>query len=140
MEKVPEHYLNVCRKFTDCEEDAKDAFQEASIKLWLKSPEIENENAKGRFYYLVMKNTAINIAKRKKKFEKLQEYHSVEYPYYNEFEILKVLPKGYKRVFYMRVVLDMRFKEIAELLFIKEATARSQFFKARKFLKNILAI
>lgn len=140
MEKVPEHYLNVCRKFTECEEDAEDAFQEASIKLWLKAPEIKNENAKGRFYYLVMKNTAINITKRKKKFEKLQESHSIEYPDYNGFEILKVLPKGYKRVFYMRVVLDMKFKEIAELLFIKEATARSQFFKARKFLKKILAL
>jgi RNA polymerase sigma-70 factor (ECF subfamily) len=60
----------------------------------------------------------------------------------NENNILKLiesLPDGYKTVFNLAVIEGFSHKEISELLQIDEATSRSQLFKARKQLRQMLS-
>jgi len=52
--------------------------------------------------------------------------------------LLNQLPEGYRLVFSMRVLEEMRHKEIARLLDITESTSRSQFLKAKNMLKTII--
>lgn len=48
------------------------------------------------------------------------------------------LPVGYKTVFVLYVVEGYKHSEIAELLQINENTSKSQLFKARKMLQNMV--
>lgn len=49
-------------------------------------------------------------------------------------EMIKRMPDGYRTVFNLFVFEQMRHKEIAELLGIKENTSASQFLRAKAFL------
>lgn len=53
-------------------------------------------------------------------------------------EVVNSLPEGYRTVFLMYVVDGYSHKEIAATLEISEGTSRSQFFKARKLLREKL--
>lgn len=48
------------------------------------------------------------------------------------------LPVGYKTVFVLYDVEGYKHSEIAELLQINENTSKSQLFKARKMLQNMV--
>ena len=51
---------------------------------------------------------------------------------------LNLLPDGYRAVFNLYLVDGLSHKEIAEKLGIQEASSRSQYFKARKLLIELI--
>jgi RNA polymerase sigma factor (sigma-70 family) len=51
---------------------------------------------------------------------------------------IEKLPKGYKTILCMFYISDMTHKDIAKHLGIDEGTSRSQLFKARKALKQLV--
>ena len=51
-------------------------------------------------------------------------------------EMIRDLPPGYRTVFNLFIFEEMSHKEIAQMLGIKEAASRSQFFRAKTILKN----
>ena len=51
---------------------------------------------------------------------------------------LNNLPDGYRLVFSMYVLDDMNHREISESLKISENTSRSQLFKARKMMQELI--
>jgi RNA polymerase sigma-70 factor (ECF subfamily) len=53
-------------------------------------------------------------------------------------KLVNELPTGYKLVFNMFAIEGYSHKEIAEMLQIQEATSRSQFLRARQFLREKL--
>lgn len=56
----------------------------------------------------------------------------------NIMKLIEQLPEGYKTVFNLSVIEGFTHKEISELLKIDEATSRSQLFKARKQLQEMI--
>lgn len=57
----------------------------------------------------------------------------------NEIQkLIDTLPDGYKAVFVLYAVEGYKHSEIAELLAISESTSKTQLFKARKLLQNII--
>ncbi len=50
--------------------------------------------------------------------------------------LIQQLPSGYKYVFNMYAIEGFSHKEIADRLGIEEASSRSQYAKARKYLQN----
>jgi len=50
--------------------------------------------------------------------------------------LLSKMPPGYSRVFMLVAIDDYSHKEIAELLQITEETSRSQFHRAKIWIKN----
>ena len=57
----------------------------------------------------------------------------------NEIQkMIDSLPDGYKTVFVLYAVEGYKHSEIAELLQISESTSKSQLFKARKMLQNMV--
>ena len=53
-------------------------------------------------------------------------------------KLVNELPQGYKLVFNLFAVEGYSHKEIAEMLHIQEATSRSQYLRARQFLREKL--
>jgi RNA polymerase sigma-70 factor (ECF subfamily) len=53
-------------------------------------------------------------------------------------KLVNELPQGYKIVFNLFAVEGYSHKEIAEMLEIQEATSRSQYLRARQFLREKL--
>ncbi len=53
-------------------------------------------------------------------------------------KMIDSLPEGYKTVFVLYAVEGYKHGEIAELLQISENTSKTQFFKARKMLQNMV--
>jgi RNA polymerase sigma-70 factor (ECF subfamily) len=53
-------------------------------------------------------------------------------------KILQKIPIGYRTVFNMFAIEGYSHKEIGEMLGITESTSKSQYSRARDFLKNIL--
>lgn len=51
-------------------------------------------------------------------------------------EMIRDLPPGYRMVFNLFIFEELSHREIAQMLGIKEAASRSQFFRAKKMLKN----
>ena len=51
-------------------------------------------------------------------------------------EMIRDLPPGYRTVFNLFIFEEMSHREIAQMLGIKEAASRSQFFRAKTILKN----
>ena len=54
------------------------------------------------------------------------------------FNMILSLPNGYRTVFNLFAIEGFTHKEIAERLNITEATSKSQLFKAKKTLQNLL--
>lgn len=52
--------------------------------------------------------------------------------------LLSQMPEGYRQVFMLAAIDDYTHKEIGELLDISPETCRSQYFRARKWLKKHL--
>ena len=53
-------------------------------------------------------------------------------------KMIDSLPDGYKTVFVLYAVEGYKHSEIAELLQINESTSKTQLFKARKMLQNMV--
>jgi RNA polymerase sigma-70 factor (ECF subfamily) len=53
-------------------------------------------------------------------------------------KLMDQLPEGYKTILNLYAIEEYSHKEIAEILHIKEATSRSQYFKAKKAFQKIL--
>jgi RNA polymerase sigma-70 factor (ECF subfamily) len=52
--------------------------------------------------------------------------------------VLAKLPDGYRTVFNLFVIENLTHKEIAEHLEISESTSKSQFFKAKRMIHQLL--
>ena len=48
------------------------------------------------------------------------------------------LPNGYKTIINLRLIEELEFEQIAEMLHITSSTARSQFVRARKKLAILI--
>jgi RNA polymerase sigma-70 factor (ECF subfamily) len=53
-------------------------------------------------------------------------------------DLIQALPTGYRTVFNLFVIEGYAHKEIADMLGISENTSKSQFMKARAYLRKLL--
>ena len=55
-------------------------------------------------------------------------------------ELLYQLPENQKKVFLMKYYDNLKFREIAELLKIKEGTIKTHYYGAVKFIENNISV
>ena len=68
----------------------------------------------------------------------LQDIDFDNFNYQRMIDHIDNLPDGCRTVFCMYVLDDLAHGEIAELLGIRESSSRSQLFKARKLLQELI--
>lgn len=141
---------NICLRILQHQAEAEDALQEAFIKVFNNIQQYRNESSIGSWIKQIVTNTCLNVLKKRKiLFNELDdnvELSETESENNNEtnFSIddikkaIEELPQGYRVVFNLYMFEDYSHRQIADMLEISESTAKTQLFKAKRKLKELL--
>lgn len=139
--------MAVCLRYASSRMEAEDMLQEGFIKVFDNIGKFKMEGSLEGWVRRIMVNNAINkIRANKIKFEELGnvsddflQHDKSIIDKMSEQDILKLIsqmPQGYKYVFNMYAIEGLSHKEIADNLGIEEASSRSQYAKAKKYLQQ----
>ena len=152
FEKIIEQYQNQLIRFaffkTGSYEDAQDIVQNVFIRSFEKQFDFQSLNNTKSFLYRSVSNACIDYARLKKlditsidaishpifcdekySTELIEEFQRIEY-------LLKDLPVEQRNVLKLRVVEELEFKEIADVLEIPIPTAKSRYKYAIEKIKS----
>lgn len=147
--------LSVAMRYTVDNDSAEEILQEAFIKAFDKLPTYSGGVFEGWLRRIVV-NTAIDKIRKEKRTIFIDDGIKIEDTYFlitkdDEFEfetsdvseeklikIIQSLPGRYRAVFNMYVIDGMSHKEIAEELGIVEGTSKSNYHKAKAFVRKRL--
>ncbi len=142
----------ICLRYTSNEDKAADVLQDAFIKIYQKRESYNPTYNLGGWIRRIVVNEAINLYRSEKKFEFIEDDSFFEAEDDTELiledsdqnikqllaDILEELPDGYRTVFTMYVLDNLKHQEIADYLSISVNTSKTQLMKARKFIKQKL--
>ncbi|MBD7968252.1 RNA polymerase sigma factor [Paenibacillus gallinarum] len=137
---------------------AEDIIQEAFIKIIKNKPEFENEIKLKAWLKVVTKNTAINYLRKNKKYRNLLDADSVfldvETVQQNSVSIesmvetklmqesieryMETLKPEYRSLIELRWKEGLSYREMAELLDLREDVIKQRLFRAREAIKKLL--
>lgn len=139
--------LALCERYVRDRHFAEDVMIEGFVKVYQALPEFRFEGSFEGWVRRIMVREAIDFL-RKRQFVVFDEDRIPETPRFSgvsdpyEVEILEgliaALPEGYRLVFTLYAVEGYKHSEIAGLLDISESTSKSQLFKARRQLQELL--
>ena len=141
---------NICLRILQHQAEAEDALQEAFIKVFNNIQQYRNESSIGSWIKQIVTNTCLNVLKKRKIiFNELDdnvELSETESDNNNETDFsiddikkaIEELPQGYRVVFNLYMFEDYSHRQIADMLEISESTAKTQLFKAKRKLKELL--
>lgn len=146
--------LNVCFRYSNDMDEAKDILQDAFIKVFASLEHFGNKGSLEGWVRRIVVNTAIDTIRRKKDFmldiddnsnqallsNPEEESSLSEYAKIKAEILLKLIQKlspAYKTVFNLYVLEDYSHKDIANELGISEGTSKSNLAKAKCNLKQL---
>jgi RNA polymerase sigma-70 factor, ECF subfamily len=142
----------ICLRYSRCSDDAQDILQETFIKIFKNKKSYDPSKPIGAWIKTITIHEAINYIKRSYKMvltdkENDIEDVSIEADQSEEHELLKKkllsilnqLPDGYRTVFNLYTIDNLTHIEIAEFLNISVGTSKSQYFKAKKMIQQLLS-
>jgi RNA polymerase sigma-70 factor (ECF subfamily) len=146
--KYGERMMGLCLRYAGSREEAQDYLQEGFIKVFDKLGQYNGTGALGGWISTVMVNTAlIQIRKKKREgySEDIDEMYDLSNSDYNVLDkmsaaelmqLVTEMPAGYRTVFNLFAIEGYSHKEIAERMKITESTSKTQFHKAKAYLKK----
>ena len=140
--------LHVSLKYTQNEHQAQDIVQLSFIKIFNRISQYSYNNSIEGWMRRIVINTAIDEI-RKDKFKNntvdvnATHLKSEEKKYSEDFLdtillTIEKLPDSYRKVFKLYVLEEHPHKEVAEILGINEGTSKSNLFKAKAKLRDLL--
>lgn len=140
--------LNISLRYASDEHQAKDIVQLSFIKVFEKISQYSLNNSLEAWISKIVTHTAID-EKRKDKFKDntvnidIVSLKTDEQKYNETFlnyilSAVDKLPHTYKTVFKLHVIQEYPHKKIAEMLNICEGTSKSNLFKAKSKLRDLL--
>jgi RNA polymerase sigma factor (sigma-70 family) len=144
--------LAVCNRYMSSLMEAEDVLQEGFIKMFNKLVDYKMEGSFDGWLRRIMVNTALDNLRARKKMQFNQSIDDVGYRLNTPEQItsdinandlmtlVQSLPTGYKTVFNMFAIEGYSHKEIAEQLGITENTSKSQYSRAREYLRKKLEL
>jgi RNA polymerase sigma factor (sigma-70 family) len=140
--------FGVCLRYARDREEAQDLLQEGFIKVYERIGQYSGEGSFEGWMRRLFVNLALDTYKKKKReseqvlaFAAEMEPEDGEDPWPDVsekelVEMIRQLPDGYRMVFNLFAVEGFSHKQIAAQLGISESTSKTQFFKARKQLRQ----
>jgi RNA polymerase sigma-70 factor, ECF subfamily len=141
----------VCLRYTRCADDAQDVLQETFIRIYRNCGQYSLDKPLAAWIKTITINSALTYIKQNYRFELHEEetFFDEQQPVGEEPEdreqlrqhllkILAMLPDGYRTVFNLFVIENLTHKEIAEYLDISENTSKTQYFKAKRMIQQLL--
>lgn len=141
--------LGVCRQYVKDTDLAEEVMLAGFFKMFTHLTDFKNKGSFEGWVRRIMVNESISQLRKDKKLHFLSEEsieNTAEHATFIETELeadeiqkmIDSLPDGYKTVFVLYAVEGYKHGEIAELLQISENTSKTQLFKARKMLQNMV--
>ncbi len=141
----------ICLRYSRCEDDAKDILQDSFIKVYEHREQFNPELPFGAWVKTITIRTALNYIKQQyrfiltdndAKFDEATDDHN-DSDLYSDYKmkllaVLQKLPDGYRTVFNLYTIDNLTHKEIGDYLGISEGTSKSQYFKAKKMIQDLL--
>lgn len=152
---------NLCLRMSGNQEDAKDLAQEAFLKAWCGLRFYKFESAFSTWLYRLTSNVCIDFLRRQKRRQTISLTQAEEDEQMRELEVadsaplpeervvhreqkkaiadaMKLLEEEFRTVLTLRVVDDLPYEQIAEILDLKVGTVKSRLARARIKLKSLL--
>ncbi|HRP51903.1 MAG TPA: sigma-70 family RNA polymerase sigma factor [Fluviicola sp.] len=152
FDKFAPKMLAICNRYVKNNDEAEDVLQDGFVKVFQKIPEFKMEGSLEGWVKRIMINTALDAIRKNKKrlFDMSVDdvQHKVSFTD-NQFDNMQVeqlmklvqaMPDGYRLVFNMFAIEGYSHKEIAETLGITENTSKSQYLRARTYLRTQLEL
>ncbi|NEN24078.1 sigma-70 family RNA polymerase sigma factor [Cryomorpha ignava] len=148
--------MALCLRYGRDYEEARDMFQDGFIKVFQKLDMYNGKGPLGAWIRRTIANNALDQIRKNKREKVHEESYQVEFKYEHETEfelfnddeneltnekltaLIETMPTGYRTVFNMYVVEDYSHKEIAEQLGITESTSKTQYRKAKAYMRNLI--
>jgi RNA polymerase sigma-70 factor (ECF subfamily) len=150
FDKFAPKMLVVCQRYMKSIDEAEDVLQDGFVKVFQKIGEFKMEGSLEGWIRRIVVNTALDMLRKNKKLLGDVSIDDVSYKVSfedNSFDEMDVnhlmklineLPDGYRVVFNMFAIEGYSHKEIADTLGVSENTSKSQYSRARAFLRNQL--
>jgi RNA polymerase sigma-70 factor (ECF subfamily) len=150
FDKFAPKMLSVILRYVRNNDEAEDVLQDGFVKIFHKIGEFKMEGSLEGWIRRIMVNTALDVLRKNKKLLGDVQLEDVSYKVsfddhgfdeMNVTQLLKMidnLPEGYRIVFNMFAIEGYSHKEIADTLGVTENTSKSQYSRARAFLRNQL--
>lgn len=142
--------MSLCLRYAHHKGEAEDILQEGFIKVFDKLHQFNGTGSIGGWIRTIMVNTALIHLRKNKKWnysEEIEEHSSMNATEFGVLEelaaeelmgLINAMPTGYKTVFNLFAIEGYSHKEIAELLEVSESTSKTQFHKAKAYLRKEL--
>lgn len=142
--------MSICMRYAGNYNEAQDILQDGFVKVFQKMDHYRGDGPLGGWIARTMVNTALDQIRRNKPFQYSQDLTEAEYLHATDakvisrmatdeiMELIQELPPGYRTVFNLFAIEGYPHKEIGEMLGISENTSKSQFMKARAYLRKLL--
>lgn len=148
FDKFAPKMLSVCNRYMKDRADTEDAFQLAMVKVFKKLGDFKNEGPLEGWIRRIMVNTCLDELRRAQRFITDKSMEDVSFRIEVQEEIssklmaddlislIQKMPSGYRVVFNMFAIEGYSHQEIAESLEISESTSKSQYLRARAYLRQ----
>jgi RNA polymerase sigma-70 factor (ECF subfamily) len=156
FEKYSRQMMALCLRYGCDYEEAQDMFQDGFIKVFQKLHMYNGKGPLGAWIRRTIANNALDHLRRNKRMKDNVSLFGMDYKMAAEevedpfdedsplveaerlTELIQTMPPGYKTVFNMYVVEDYSHKEIAEQLGITESTSKTQYRKAKAYMRKLI--
>ena len=137
-------------RYANNRDQAQDMLQDGFVKVFQKIDHFRGDGPLGGWIARTMVNTALDHIRRNKPYDhsldltEAEHLHQVDEQVVSSMTtdelmaLIQALPTGYRTVFNLFVIEGYAHKEIADMLGISENTSKSQFMKARAYLRKLL--
>ncbi|MEM9673177.1 MAG: RNA polymerase sigma factor [Cyclobacteriaceae bacterium] len=146
--------MGICLRYGGNVPDAEDIYQEAYARIFANLKQVREESRLPGWIRKVTVSTAINYLQKQRKhqFQVVTDYSTSPPEVTEQFTVeeqieqkqlmqwVQELPAGSRVVFNMYVIEGYSHKEIGQRLQISELNSRSQLSRARKLLKEKIAL
>lgn len=142
--------MSICMRYANSRDQAQDILQDGFVKVFQKMDHYRGEGPLGGWIARTMVNTALDHIRRNKPYDHSLDLTEAEHLHSEDehvlsdmstselMDLIQALPMGYRTVFNLFAIEGYPHKEIADMLGISENTSKSQFMKARAYLRKLL--
>lgn len=143
--------MGLCVRYASDIPEAEDILQESLLKIYLNIKDYSGQGSFIGWMRRIVINTAISSYHRNlkhKHYVEIEELYTgeagresipdTEYTAEELQKVLDQLPSGYKIIFNLYAIEGYKHKEIAEMLNIDVNTSKSQYSRARAYLRRKL--
>ena len=150
FDKFAGKMMTVCLRYAKNTDQAEDVLQDGFVKVFMKLSDFKKEGSLEGWIRRIMVNTALDQIRKEVKFRGDLDIEDVGYKLENNafieeemmaedlMKLVRAMPDGYRIVFNMFAIEGYSHAEIAATLGVTENTSKSQYSRARAYLRERL--